>query len=473
MFQSFRSALVLGSFLAAGLGFAAEAQADWSMYNHDREGSRFASEEHQLGVSNAAQLTPKWTFVTPQPVTGTPAVVGGRVFVGDYSGAFYGLRARDGKLRWATQVNGGITASALVANKQVIIGDLAGYVYALDKKTGAIKWQVRPNPHPLAAVYSSATKVGKYIAIGFSSMEWIAPGSDPNYPCCTFRGSVALINPKNGDVVWQTYFVSEDEAAAGASGAPVWSTPTYDPQLGLIFVTTGNNYTQPANGLSDSVVALDAETGAIVWSNQRYANDAWNILFPPFPPTPDYDIGDSAQIYHLPDGTKVVGTGQKSGFFHVLDAATGDEIATRQFQVAAVGLGGLFADSAIAHGIVYANSASYPDFGEVIAFTGDTDLELWRFHVPNGGLTLSGVAVANGVVYFSAMDGKLYAVRASNGTALAQVPIGAHTSGPSISGGRVFVGTGDSFSLFYGNPGPGSVVSLGAGCDHDDDEIDD
>lgn len=473
MFKGSRSTLVLGSLLVAGLGFSVEARADWPMYNHDAAGSRFAAEEHRLGPTNVPYLEPAWTFATPQPVTATPAVVGGRVYAGDYSGMFYALRATDGEVRWQTQVNGGISGSALVDGKMVIFGDQAGYVYGLDKNKGTIKWQVRPNPHPFSAVYGSATKVGPYVAIGFASNEWFAPAVIPGYPCCTFRGSVAMINPKNGSVVWQTYFVSEDESAAGASGAPMWSTPTYDPQLGLLFITTGNNYTTPANGMSDSVMALDPDTGAIVWSNQRYANDTWNVLFPPFPPTPDYDIGDSPQIYALADGTKVVGTGQKSGFFHLLDAATGAEIATRQFQVASQPLGGMFADSAYVDGVVYANTAAYPDYGEVVAFTGDTSEELWRFHVGDGGNTLSGVAVANGVVYFSAMDGHLYAVRASDGQGLAAVPIGAHTSGPAVSGGRVFVGTGDSFSLFSGNPGPGSIVALAAGCDHDDEETDD
>lgn len=468
MFESSKFWLTSSLVLAAGLGVTAEARADWSMYNHDARGSRHAADEHHLGPSNAAQLTEKWAFATPDAVSGTPIVTGGRVFAGDLGGQFYALRAKDGELKWQTQLNGGVTASALVAGNHVVVGDQAGYVYGLDKKTGAIKWQVHPNASPWAAVYGSATKVGPYVAIGFSSNEWFAPAYIPDYPCCSFRGSVALIDPKNGNVVWQTYFVSDEESANGSSGVPVWSTPTYDAALGLVFVTTGNNYSFPSNGLSDSILALDAQTGAIVWANQRYANDTWNVLFPPFPPTPDYDIGDSAQVYRLPDGTKVVGAGQKSGFFHVLDAATGDEIATRQFQVASAPLGGMFSDSAVADGIVYANTADYPNFGEVVAFTGDTSEELWRVRVP--GLTLSGVAVANGVAYFSAMDGNLYAVRTSNGAALAQVPIGAHTSGPAISNGRVFVGTGDSFGIFYGYSAPGSIVSLGAGCDHDDDE---
>lgn len=473
--MSSRSILATGFFTGCSLitvSAARDARADWRMYNHDASGSRHASDEHVLGPTNAWRLAPVWTHATPAAVTGTPAVTGGRVFVGDFSGSFYALRQRDGHLRWQTQVNGPVSASPLIHRKRVIFGDLAGFIYGLDKKTGAIDWQIRPNSHPWAAVYGSATPVGRYVAVGFSSNEWLAPAAVPGYPCCSFRGSVALIDPTNGDLIWQTSLITDAEAANGSSGAPVWSTPTYDRDLDLIFVTTGNNYTDPATGLSDSIVALDPATGAIVWANQRYANDSWNVMYPPFPPHPDYDIGDSPQIYRLPNGTKVVGAGQKSGFFHVLDAETGTTLHERQFQVAGMGLGGMFADSAVVNGTVFANTSNYLYYGDVVAFTGDTVEELWRFHVPDNGATLSGIAVANGVVYFSAINGSLYAVRASDGGSLAQVAIGAHTSGPSISGGRVFVGTGDGFGATQGFPGPGSIVSLGASCDHDDDEDD-
>jgi polyvinyl alcohol dehydrogenase (cytochrome) len=466
------STLVVGMVLAAGVGLCAEARADWPMFNHDGPGSRYASEEQALGAWNAAGLAPVWTFATPGPVTGTPAVTGGRVFAGDYTGAFYALSAKDGSLRWQTQVSGGITASALVRGNRVVFGDQAGYVYGLDKKTGGIQWQVRPNEHPWTAVYGSPTPVGPHVAIGFSSNEWFAPAVVPGYPCCTFRGSVALIDPTNGNVLWHTYFISDADAESGASGAPVWSSPTYDADLGLIFVTTGNNYEEPATGLSDSIVALDPQTGAIVWANQRFPDDTWNVLYPPAPPHLDYDLGDSPQVYTLADGTKVVGAGQKSGFYHVLDAATGSDIHKAQFQVPAMILGGLNADTAVADGVVYATTMNYPNYGETVAFTADATQELWRFKPATGGLTLSPVAVAAGVVYFTAVDGNLYGLRASDGATLAQVQIGANSSGPSVSGGRVFVGTGDGFSLFYGYPAPGSIVSLGAGADHDDEEKD-
>jgi glucose dehydrogenase len=63
-----------------------------------------------------------------------------------------------------------------------------------------------------------------------------------------------------------------------------------------------------------------------VWSNQRTEGDLWNLRFPFSSENPDFDFGDSAQVYTLSNGRKVVGAGQKSGFYHVLDAATGDEV---------------------------------------------------------------------------------------------------------------------------------------------------
>ncbi|MFO0588396.1 MAG: PQQ-binding-like beta-propeller repeat protein [Polyangiaceae bacterium] len=433
------------------------------MYNHDVAGTRFAKEEHRLGPNNVSGLGVRWAFPTAGAVTGTPIVVGNRVYVGDLSGAFHALHARTGESLWDVQLLGPVSGSALVRGSHVIVGDLAGFVYGINRRTGALDWQVRASEHPWAAVYGSPTPVGDLVAIGVASNEWFAPAVVPGYPCCTFRGSVMMLDPADGRVVWQTATITPAEAQAGGSGAPVWSTPTYDPALDLLFVTTGNNYEDPGTSLSDSVLALDPATGAVVWSNQRYANDTWNVAYPPFPPHPDYDLGDSPQVYRLANGRKVVGAGQKSGFFHVLDAETGAEIATRQFQVAGQALGGMFADSAVAHGTVFANSSNYLAYGDVVAFSGDTSQELWRAHIP-GGATLSGVAVANGVVYFAALDGSLYAVSAASGQTLARLAIGAATSGPSVSSGRVFVGTGNGLALFTGGLGPGSVVALGAGC---------
>jgi polyvinyl alcohol dehydrogenase (cytochrome) len=407
-----RSVFSGGLLCAVVLALTREARAEWSTYNHDPQGTRHNQEEWRLSPDNVGKLSVKWSFPTALPVAGTPAVADGRVFVGDFSGAFYALSARNGALRWRAQALAPITASANVTESRVLFGDQGGFIYGLDEHDGSVKWQIRPNPHPLAAIWGSGTQVGRHVAFGVASNEEFAQAANPSYPCCSFRGSVVMLDPKDGRIVWQTYLVSPQESAAGASGSPVWSTPTYDPELGLLYVSSGNNYSEPTNGTSDALIALDADTGAIAWVNQRTQGDAWTVVFPPFPPNPDYDFGDSPQVYRLPGGRKVVGAGQKSGFYHVVDAATGALVNQHQFQVASIGVGGLFSDSAVANGIVYANSSNVISYGEVIALSGDATKELWRFRTPNGGADLSGVAVANGVVYFASFDGNLYALDA-------------------------------------------------------------
>jgi polyvinyl alcohol dehydrogenase (cytochrome) len=439
---------------------------DWPTFNHDVEGTRYNAAEHTLKKSNVGGLQVLWQFPTPAPVSGTPIVVNDTIYAGDMSGAFYALD-RDGALLWSTQLAGSITASALMAGKVVVIGDIAGNVYGLDRDDGAIEWQMRPDPHPLASIWGSPTKIGKYVALGVASNEEGA-AADPTYPCCSTRGSLVMLDPETGTIVWRTFTITDAELAAGASGSSIWSTPTYDSALKLIYVTTGNNFSQPTTDTSDAIMAFDADTGAIVWTNQRFPDDEWNFRFPYSPDHPDADFGDSAQVYTLSGGLRVVGAGQKSGFYHVLDAATGDFINMDQFEAGGL-LGGLFADTAVAEGVVFANginwpvpSAAPPVAGDLIAISGDASQELWRFTTPFSP-DIAGVAVANSVVYFtSSYSQLLFALDAADGTMLTSVPIGISNSGPSISRGRVYVGTGNAIAAAFGlGVGPGSITALG------------
>jgi polyvinyl alcohol dehydrogenase (cytochrome) len=456
---------------------------DWPMYNHDLEGTRSNPAETRLSPATVGGLHTEWSFPTLGQVAGTPAVVGDRVYAADASGTAYALD-RDGHLIWSSHVAGPVTASALVTNRTVIFGDLGGTVYGLDVDTGAERWSVRPNPHPFASIFGSPTMVGHDVAIGIASIEELValtPGYVP-----TFRGSVVLLDPSDGRVVWQTYTVSDAESAAGASGAGVWSTPTYDRPSNTLYVTSGNNYSDPTNGLSDAIIALDAATGRVRWANQRTQDDDWNFSFPNTGEHVDFDFGDSAQIYRV-GGRKVVGAGQKSGFYHVVDAATGATV--NQVQVSPGGeLSGLFADSAVAGGVVYANTSDWPNGfqggapveGGLSAIAGDGSCELWHFHTPFSP-NISGTAVANGVVYFqSVLNGNLYALDARTGALLATVATGGQASGPSISRGQVYLGLGNVFALLANlqNVLPGAIVALGVddgghGHGRSDDSSDD
>jgi polyvinyl alcohol dehydrogenase (cytochrome) len=272
-----------------------------------------------------------------------------------------------------------------------------------------------------------------------------------------------LLDPRDGSSQWQTYMISAAEQLRGSAGIGVWSTPTYDQESQTLYVTTGNNYTTMTTGKSDAIIALNAQSGQFRWVKQRTPNDSWNLHFPFSSSHPDADFGDSPQIYQI-HGRKVVGAGQKSGFYHVADATTGAVVNQVQLEVDGL-LGGLFADSAVAQGTVFANGINWPTApsgapvgGDLFALSGDGSQQLWRFSTPSS-VNMSGVAVAGGVVYFlSLQDGGLYALDARSGTLIKRVSVGPGTSGPSVSRGRVYVGTGS----FFDPPGtPASLVALG------------
>lgn len=447
-------------------GDTAESGA-WPMFNHDSSGSRWNRAEYELNPATVPGLHILWNFPTAASVSATPVVASDTIYAGDGSlgssakGNFYAL-TRSGRLRWKTQVAGGITGSALVSGEVVIFGDQTGTIYGLNRRDGTVRWQTRPNTHAAAAIYGSPTPVGDLVAIGVASNEELAT-ADPNYPCCSFRGSVVMLNPRDGSIRWQTYMISNADAAKGSSGAAVWSTPTFDEESNTIYVTTGNNYSSPATLTSDAFVALDARTGQFRWVSQRTALDVSNLRYPFSNEHPDADFGDSPQVYRL-NGRKVVGAGQKTGIYYVLDARSG-QLLNAGIQVVPDGqVGGLFSDTAVAGGVIFANGINWPNFpspplsGDLIAISGDGTRVLWDFQTPNSP-NAAGVAVAGGVVYFqSLVDGGLYALNARSGALLSRVTVGAGSSGPAVSCGRVYVGTG---SFLAPATAPGSIVALG------------
>jgi polyvinyl alcohol dehydrogenase (cytochrome) len=458
---------------------------DWPMFGHDPAGTRHNPAEHRLSPATVGNLEVKWSFQTDGPVTGTPAVVNDRVYAADLTGTVYAL-TRDGELLWRQTLNvptaftPKLTGSPLVTNRTVVIGDTGGQIHGLDVKTGELRWTTRPpNPgpvfgeqHPLQAIWGGGTMVGKYVAFGVSSWEWLV-GSDPSYPGFTFRGNVVLLDPSDGRIVWQTFFLDEStlqpDGSFGPNGVTVWGSPAYDRGSKTIFVGTGQHYSQPTTGTSDALIALDAATGAIKWVSQKTAGDTFNFgNFDPNDPV-DSDFGDSPQLYRL-NGRLVVAAGQKNGFFHVVDAATGAEVAPPQQYLPHGLLGGFHIESGVAGGVNYAtgnywaNAFAPPtpsDHGAVFAISSDGSNLLWKFDTDSP--FLSGVAIANGVVYAQELDGEFHALDAATGEELALLQTGSGMSGPAISRGQIYLGDGSVpslFNLFGVNP-PGSIIALG------------
>ena len=468
-----RLGMVLIGLIMSQTLFATQARADddkndWPAFGHDPLGTRYNSAEKKLGRQNVGNLKVLWRITTDGLVSGTPAVSGNTVFAGDNTGSFYAADVKTGKLRWKSKLPGvGFTGSATAIRGIVVIGDqLNGDIYGLDQGNGKVVWKIRPNPLGRPAIWGSGCIVGKYVAIGVAGND---EGPPPPY---VTRGSVLLLDPKDGRVLWQTFTISDADHANGAAGAGVWSTPAYDEETGTIYASTGNNYKDPATFSSDAILALDAETGAIKWSNQLYPNDRWNFNVGK---GPDYDFGDSPQVYQLSNGRKVVSAGQKSGFFHVLDAKTGLEMfptgGLTQYLVGGV-LGGFHTDSGVADGVVFApGNHGGPAFGipsscALVAINPDGS-KRWQFEA--NGPSFSGIAIANGVVYFQPnSDPNLYALSTDTGKVLGTIKTGGSSGGPAIANGRIFVGGGPYFTPVQ----TGFLMGIGLPEGHDSEDED-
>jgi polyvinyl alcohol dehydrogenase (cytochrome) len=142
------------------------------------------------------------------------------------------------------------------------------------------------------------------------------------------RGSVVALRVHDGTRVWKTYMVdppkqigknSAGRAQFGPSGAGIWSTPTLDLKRGVLYVTTGDNYSEPATSMSDAVVAVSMKTGKIVWSRQFAEKDIFSgECLATNSCGPDFDFGASAMLLNA-SGRDVLVAGQKSGVVYALD----------------------------------------------------------------------------------------------------------------------------------------------------------
>jgi polyvinyl alcohol dehydrogenase (cytochrome) len=410
------------------------------------------------------------------------------VFFDDTGGWIYALDRATGKERWkvnarASEFPGAhplnvFFASPILADGKLIVAGGAleqiaaafrgykgcngrGFVAALDPKTGKILWKydVGPRPEPL----------------------------DPP----------VVIKDSWGE--HKFYF--------GPSTSTVWSTPSFDAETGTIFFGTDTNnsprrptaddprtYTRE----SDAIIALNVHDGSERWVTQLCPGDVWTTGMRAYNPKEgrfkDQSIGDTPKIYKIPISgtpTKVVGAGCKNGGFYVLRATDGHLVdhtpvytgspdyplsPTPDPRMLALpsAMGGLQTGCATDGKQVYSNgidtiqlgatetpAASAPTGGRVVAFSLDTRTEKWRHERPKipsmggpppkavyndvGDPVASGIALANGVVFFTTVaSGKLVALDAETGKVLKEIDLGPVWSGPSVSRGRVYVGTGNT-----------------------------
>lgn len=328
-----------------GVAFSlSEKQPHWNGWGGDLAQRRFQpAAMAQLTAEQVPQLKLKWAFGFEGAARAfaQPAVMGGRVFVGSANRKVYSLSAATGCMYWTfdseAQVRTAVTIGPVGKQWAAYFADLKANAYAVDAETGKLLWKTRVDEHNGAMTTGAPSLSGKVLYVPASSTEE-AVGAGPKYECCKFRGSVSALDAATGKLLWKGYTIAEEPKATrknaqgtqlyGPAGAGVWSSPTVDVKHKRVYVTTGDDYTDPTSDASDAFVAFDAASGKRLWARQMTAGDTYNIaceLPDPFKANcpdkagPDHDFGSSAILVELSRGRRALIAGQKSGFVHAID----------------------------------------------------------------------------------------------------------------------------------------------------------
>jgi polyvinyl alcohol dehydrogenase (cytochrome) len=489
-----------------GAAAGGEGGSSWNGWGRDLNNSRFQPDPG-LTAAEVPHLKVKWAFgYRATYIYGQPTMAGGRVYVTSTTGRVYSLDAQTGCTHWTFDAAAPVRTAVSVAKipgdsggrLAAMFGDDSANVYALDADSGKLLWKTRLDQHPDARITGAPVFYGERLYVPVSSLEELSAAA-PDYECCKFRGSVAALSARDGKVVWQTYTIGhkarlyrKTESGTdlyGPAGGSVWSAPTLDPKRNLLYVGTGNSYTDVPTTRTDSILALDMRTGAIRWTNQLRAGDNYVVGCEspdmagkgkcPRALGPDVDFGNSPILRSLPDGHRVLLTGEKSGQVYGLDPATGRQLWAAQVGVGS-GLGGIewggAADRSQFYVAVSDAAAKGAKPGGLVALRIDDGKQVWRAEPPAPVCSWGArncteaqsqaVSVIPGVVLSGAQDGHLRAYASGDGRVLwdfdtaqsfdtvngvAAAGGSLDNGGATVVGGMVFVNSG--YGRITGQPG--------------------
>jgi polyvinyl alcohol dehydrogenase (cytochrome) len=463
-----------------------------------------------LRSSDVPRLKLKWAFAYPgaQRARSQPTLAMGAVFAGSQDGTVYALDARSGCVRWTYRATAEVRTPVVIepwsggrapARPLAFFGDLIGRVYAVDARTGREVWKLKADDHPSATITGSPKYHDGVLYVPVSSLE--EASADPKYECCTFRGSVLALDAATGRQRWKTHTIDEaprrvattrvGTARYAPSGAPIWSALTVDAKRGVLYATTGNNYSAPATKQSDAVLAFDLATGKLRWSWQSFEADAWNVACMlgnancPDEPGPDFDMGAGAILLTTASGRQVLVAGRKDGSVLALDP----DAPTKALWMRKVGRGsiqggvqwGMTADQTrvyvpIADMADSKDSKLYtePARGGLYALDPLTGAVLWSNpanDICNGETAcdpgiLAAVTSMPGIVFAGHMDGRLRAYDEASGKVVweyqTRQPVatvsGEHARGGSMGGGGPVVQDGmllvnSGYNIYFHLPG--------------------
>jgi alcohol dehydrogenase (cytochrome c) len=505
---------VIACAACGGAAIKGHATVDWPAWGNVSGNTHYAALA-QVNTANVRRLRVAWS--APEGPfqfewETFPIVVGKTMYYDTDTGQVVAADAATGHVIWEYTPEVDFLASPRGAGTAPISRGVtygAGRIYeltyddqliALDARTGKELWDVRvANAAAGYASNSPGTYWNGEVIIG-------GPAGDAG-----LRGYVAAYNARNGHKLWRTYTIPRRgegwlPAAGAHGGGDVWMMPTVDSRTGTVYVSTGNPFPAFYNGerrgcdpMVDATVALNARTGAVKWFHSEVCEDSW-----------DSDTDQSPLLFHANVGGRTVaavGDASKSGFYSILNAATGQLIAhspyitrysnphlvpTEGGTVVCPGIyGGIeygpTSYSASAHSLYLAgndqcmrfklNALSEiqkhkpgtddlegkteqvgPATGVIVALNSSTAQIKWRTRLPKPAIG-GTLATAGGLVFVGDDDGYLYALDAHTGRKLWRFHLGMRVgSAPiayQIAGVEyIAIAAGGSQSLAKGEPSP-------------------
>jgi alcohol dehydrogenase (cytochrome c) len=337
------SVLLLSTVLSAQQSGLTSAQIEkpattsWPTFNGDYSGRRYSTLT-KINASNVKHLSVAWIYDLPAgsgSVKATPLLVNGVLYFSAPDHA-YAVEARTGRELWHytwTRNRGGMhigNRGVAIFGESVFFATPDCNLVSLDIKTGREKWFKEVCSLEMMYFGSAAPVVVKdRLIVGVS-------GDDLDQPAFLDARS-----PETGDLIWRWYATPQTKDDPGIEtwpnldmarhgGGMTWQPVTYDPELNLVYVTTGNP--QPvvayanregANLFTASIVALNADTGKMAWYFQASPHD-----------THDWDATQTPVLF---DGVingqprKLMAQASRNGKFFVLDRATGRSIVSTEF----------------------------------------------------------------------------------------------------------------------------------------------
>jgi outer membrane protein assembly factor BamB len=431
---SFSVVLLLITVLFAGaLTVPTAAQYDTMQFHYNAQ--------HTGDYSPVAGAVPpngklKWNYTIGQDASSSPAIANGVVYVGSYGGVFYALDATTGKQLWNFITGYEVVSSPAVVNGVVYFKTHDGYFYALNAFNGTLMWRYNvATPFPGSGESSPAVAnnvayiVGPRDLFAFNATTGAVLWNRTTYLNHTSNGGPDATPAYSNGIIYVAGSEGGNDtinAFYANNGTKEWSYSTPDRVCTCLAVANDKVY---FGAYSGNVTALNASTGAYVWSRTLFLNVASSAS--PAVANGVVYVGNPVELYGL-------------------NVSTG---AVTWVWTGANGFGLVGGAPSVANGIVYIGSED----NNLYAINASTHATIWNYTTGNY-VTLSP-AIVNGVVYFASRDGNVYALGTqSEPTSLATI-LSATANPKTVAVNNLFAING-TLTTRTGAPISGATIQL-------------